>query len=292
MNPAKEINTKRRLQTSQFSTVLSIALMLYVLGLLALLLLSANQISNNVKENIGLTVILSDSASTENINSIQNNISSKSFVKNVDYVSKDKAAELLKKDLGEDFVEFIGYNPLQASFEIKFKSHYANIDSIDLYKKELLKSKLIDEVIFQKPLIQEVESNIKKISYFLFGFSAILLFISLALINNTIRLAVYSKRFLIRSMQLIGAKQSFIRKPFILQSFLQGIIGGTLAGVAVYFTYVFFKNDLMLQAVLDIKIIVIVFLIIILFGIFITFLSTVLAVYKYLRIRNDYLYFY
>lgn len=292
MNPSKDINAKKRLKTAHFSTVISIALMLYVLGLLALLLLSANQISNNVKENIGLTVILTDSISTDNINTLQNDISSRHFVKNIDFVSKDKAAEILKKDLGEDFVDFIGYNPLQASFEIKFKSNFAHIDSIEIYKKSLLKSKYIEEIIFQKPLIQEIEGNINKISYFLFGFSAILLLISLALINNTIRLAVYSKRFLIRSMQLVGAKQSFIRKPFLKQSLTHGILGGVLASIAVYFTYMFFQNELMIQSILSLENIIIVFSIIIILGIFITWTSTFFAVYKYLKIKNDYLYYY
>ncbi|OPZ97473.1 MAG: Cell division protein FtsX [Bacteroidetes bacterium ADurb.Bin408] len=284
---------KRRLQTSYVSTVIGITLVLYVLGLLGLIIIQAKRISDYVKENIGFSVIVKDDVKEADIFQLQKTLDAADFVKQTEYITKDKAAEQLKKDLGEDFISFLGYNPLLPSIEVKLKAQYANNDSLQIIEQRLLKNESIKEVIYQKSLVHLVNENISKLSLLLLAFGALFLFITIALINNTIRLAVYSKRFLIKSMQLVGATQGFIRKPFITKGIIQGIVAALFTiGLLVLSLYWAHKEFPELVNMKTPDNYLYLFIFVILTGIIITWISTFFAVRKYLKIKTDNLYYY
>jgi len=284
---------KRRLQTSYVSTIVGITLVLYVLGLLGLIIIQAKKISDFVKENIGFSVIVKDDVKEADIYQLQKTLDAADFVKQTEYITKEQAAEELKNDLGEDFISFLGYNPLLPSIEVKLKADYANNDSLEIIEQRLLKNDGIKEVIYQKSLVHLVNENISRLSVMLLAFSALFLFITIALINNTIRLAVYSKRFLIKSMQLVGATQSFIRKPFITKGIAQGIVAALLTiGFLVLSLYWGEKRFPELINLNEIDSYMYLFGLVLLTGIIITWISTFFAVRKYLKINSDYLYYY
>lgn len=291
---AKELTyNKRRIQSSYLSTVIGITLVLYVLGLLGLIIIEANKISDFVKENIGFSVIMKDDAKEADIFQLQKTLDADVFVKQTEYITKEQAAKVLQEDLGEDFISFLGYNPLLPSIEVKLKADYANNDSLSVIKQRLLKNESIKEVLYQESLVHLVNENISRLSMLLLAFSALFLFIAIALINNTIRLAVYSKRFLIKSMQLVGATQGFIRRPFIGKGILQGIISAILTIGFLIFTL--YKLQQMMPELISFEFYnhyLMLFGFVLATGIIMTWVSTWFAVRKYLKIKTDYLYFY
>jgi cell division transport system permease protein len=291
MASSNEKYARRKAQTSYFSTVISISLVLFMLGALGLIILHAKKLSDYVKENIGFSIILKENVKEVDIVQLQKTLDAAYYVKSTEYITKEKAAESLIKDLGEDFVSFLGYNPLLASIEVRLKADYANNDSIAWIERELLANTKVKEVIYQKSLISMVNENIKKISLVMLGFSALLLLISIALINNTIRLSIYSKRFLIKSMQLVGATKGFIRRPFVIKGIMQGIYAGIIAVVLlVGLLYLAQREIPELLYLQDEQLIAILFGFVILLGVLISWLSTFLAVRKYLRLKIDDLY--
>lgn len=284
---------RMRLRTSYVSTIVSITLVLYLLGILGIIVLHARKISILVRENIGFTVFINDNVKEADIKLIQKNLDASKFVKSTEYIDKEKAAKILMQDLGEDFVSFLGYIPLLPSIDVRLKADYANPDSIAKIEKLLLQNKQIKEIFYQKSLIEEVNENIKKVSYIILGISVLLFIISFALINNTIRLSVYSKRFIIKSMQLIGATQGFIRRPFIWHGILQGIIGAVLSIIGLVFTIRFIHNRFPeLINLNDIDLFLFLFISVLVGGILISWICTYLAVRKYLKIKTDYLYYF
>lgn len=283
----------RRLKTSYVSTVVSISLVLYVLGLLGLVIMHAHKLSDHVKENIGVSVILMDNAALSEITHLQKSLDVLPAVKSTEFISKDKAAEELQKDLGEDFVAFLGYNPLFPSIEVKLFAAYANADSLERFEQLVGKERIVKEVDYQKNLVHLVNENVRKIGFALLLFGGLLLVIAFALINNTIRLSVFSKRFLIKSMQLVGATQGFIRKPFVLKGVVQGMIGAILAIVLLLISLMGAQKSVPeLVDFQDIEMLFTTFIVVVLLGIFISWISTFFAVRKYLKIKTDQLYFY
>lgn len=283
--------SKRRLQTSTATTIISISLVLFMLGLLGLIVLHAQKLSDYVKENIGFSVIIKEDVKEPGIIEFQKKLDIEPFVKSTEYITRERAAKELTEELGEDFVGFLGYNPLLASIDIRLKADYANNDSLAMLEKKLLAKPVVKEVFYHKSLVELVNQNIRRISLVILAFTAVLLLISIALINNTIRLSVYSKRFIIRSMQLVGATQAFIRKPFLLKSLLNGLISAVIAilllGVVLYFSRQALPELVDLQ---DIDMILSLFGIVTALGLIITGLSTLFAVRKFLRISHDRLY--
>jgi cell division transport system permease protein len=283
--------SKRRLQTSTATTIISISLVLFMLGLLGLIVLHAQKLSDYVKENIGFSVIIKEDVKEPGIIEFQKKLDIEPFVKSTEYITRERAAKELTEELGEDFVGFLGYNPLLASIDIRLKADYANNDSLAMLEKKLLAKPVVKEVFYHKSLVELVNQNIRRISLIILAFAAVLLLISIALINNTIRLSVYSKRFIIRSMQLVGATQAFIRKPFLLKSLLHGLISAVIAilllGVVLYFSRQALPELVDLQ---DIDMILSLFGIVTALGLIITGLSTLFAVRKFLRISHDRLY--
>lgn len=287
-----EVSTSsKKTKTVYISTVISIALVLLMTGLLGLILVHAKNLSNYVKENIVLNIIVNEGAKEVDILALQRQLDSHPYVLKTQYVSKELAARNLTKDLGEDFVEFLGYNPLLSSIDVYMKAEYANNASIQQFTKQLTSNPLVKEAIYQKSLIDMVNQNIRAIGLVILAFAAILLIISIALINNTIRLAIYSQRFLIKSMQLVGATKSFIRKPFISYGVLHGLLGALIAIILLLLTLYFAQKQVpeivILRNWLEFSM---VFIGVIGMGILIAGLSTYFAVSKYLRLKIHDLY--
>ncbi|TXB64321.1 FtsX-like permease family protein [Vicingus serpentipes] len=284
-------HTARRLRTNYLTTIISISLVLFMLGILGLIILNAQQISNHVKENIGFSIILKDGIKDVDINQIQKSLDAESFVKTTHYIHPDTAAAQLQKELGEDFIDFLGFNPLLPSIDVKLNADYANTDSLTVIEASLLQNAKIKEVFYQKDLVSLINENVKKISFYLLGFSGLLLIIAVALINNTIRLSIYSKRFVIKTMQLVGAKHSFIRRPFVLAGIGNGIASAFLAiGLIVTFLYYLQKQMPELIDFKNIELYGALFLVMVILGIILSWISTNLAVRKYLRMDSGNLY--
>jgi cell division transport system permease protein len=262
-----------------------------MLGLVGLLLLNAKKLSDYVKENINFTVVLKSDTKEVDILKLQKDLDALKFVKSTEYITREKAAKEFTQSLGEDFVRFLGYNPLLSSIEVRLYAAYANSDSIPKIEKYFKNSSLIQEVIYEKSLIHLVNENINKISLIILGFSGLLFLIAIALINNTVRLLVFSRRFIIRTMQLVGATKGFIRKPFLYKSIFNGFIAAIIAICLIYALIYFSQQELQgLNLMLDYELIGILFSCLILLGIFINLLCTFFALNKYLNIETEYLY--
>jgi len=288
---AKDLTIRRRLTTSYLISVVSIMFVLLLLGLAGFLILNAHKLSNYVKENIGISLFLKDDLKEVDIFSLQKTLDAKKYVKETRYITRDEAAKEMKEELGEDFVEFLGYNPLPSSIDIKLNADYANPDSFLILEREFRAYAQVEDVSYQKDLIYVISLNIKKITIFILVMCSLLLLIAITLINNTIRLSVYAKRFIIRTMQLVGAQPLLIRRPFIMQGITQGILSALLADI-ILFALIFVAEKQMegLFSFQDLRIMGIIFSAILLFGIIITWLSTHLSVSKYLKIKTDNLY--
>jgi len=278
--------SSKKTKTIYISTVFGIAMVLSMIGLLGLILVEANNLSRYVKENIVLNIFVDDAAHETDVLQLQKQIEGNTMVKQTQYVSKELAARNLQKDLGEDFVKFLGYNPLSQSLDIYLKAEYANNTDIEKFKAELLKNPLVKEVKYQKSLVDQMNENITTISLIILVFAGIFVVLSVALINNTIRLAIYSQRFLIKSMQLVGATKGFIRKPFMLYGIWHGLLGGLIAILILVGTlslaYKEIPDLIILRNYTEFGLI---FVAILGIGIFISGFSTFLAVNKFLRLK-------
>jgi len=276
----------KKTKTIYISTVFGIAMVLLMIGLLGLILVNAHNLSRYVKENIVLNVFVDDGAHETDVLQLQKEIEANPMVKQTEYVSKELAARNLQKDLGEDAIKFLGYNPLSPSLDVYLKAEYANNTDIERFKNGLLKNKLVKEVKYQQLLVDQMNKNLTNISLVILGFAAIFVVLSVALINNTIRLAIYSQRFLIKSMQLVGATKGFIRKPFLLYGIWHGLLGGLIAIIILIGTlslaYKEVPDLVILQNYTEFGI---VFIIVIGIGVFISGFSTYLAVNKFLRLK-------
>lgn len=277
--------------TSSASVVISLSLVLFFIGMLALVLINAQKLSNYVKENIGFTIMLQDNSSEIETLEIQKLLDASNFVKQTVFISKEEATKELEKELGEDFVDFLGYSPLLASIDVKLNAQYANSDSLRIIDAELRKNDIVHDVYYQENIVDKINSNANRISVFLLSFSGLLFILSFVLINNTIRLSIYSKRFLVRTMSLVGAKNSFIQKPFLANSMYQGMYG------AIFAIFMLIGSINLIQSetakilnINDLQIIAFVFILIFIFGLLISWLSTYFAVKKYLNLKENDLY--
>lgn len=278
--------------TSSATVVISLALVLFMLGLLGLVIINAKKLSDHVKENIGFQVVLKDTITKAELDLLKQNLGSSAYTKRVDYISKDEAAQKLKKDLGEDFISFLGYNPLLSSLDVKLNADYANTDSLAGFEKELLQKHYVKEVIYHKDMIRQVNENARVVGLCILVLSVLLLIVAVVLINNTIRLSIYAKRFLLRTQYLVGATQGFIRRPFILKGIRQGVIAGVLAGAALFGFLVLLTNYIPdILKLQDENILALLFGGIILIGVLISGLSAALSVNRYLRLKAEDLYF-
>jgi len=292
MSTSFERYQKRRLISSYFSVVISISLVLFLLGLLGLLVLNTKKVADHFKEQIALTVYLKDNAKDVEIEQLKKSLAMAEYTKTSVFVSKEEAAEEQSKEIGEDFMDFLGYNPLQNSIDVHMKADYVDSEQIDKIASDITAKNFVDEVIYDKPLIALLNDNVKKISFWILVISGLFTFIAVLLINSSIRLAVYSKRFIIKTMQMVGATKSFIRRPFIWQSVKLGIIGAVLAligmGIVLYYLNKSFPE---LELLRDSTLLIALFLGVFLMGIFITWLSTFFATSRFLNLKTDELYY-
>jgi cell division transport system permease protein len=293
MKKEAEKITLGRLRTAYATTVVSITLVLFMLGLLGLIVFYAGKISTHVKENIGFMIIMKPEVNEAHIIQLQKQLEVSDFVKSSEYITKEQAAAQMKAYLGEDFISFLGINPLLPSIDVKLNARYANNDSLKVITERMMTNPSVKEVLYQKSLVQELNTNIALISGILLGFSILLLIIAYALISNTIRLAVYSHRFLIRSMLLVGATSRFIRKPFIMKGIAQGAAASLFAILLLTGLVLTARNQIPdLSSLDDWKAYTLLALGVVVAGILLAGISTLLAVRRYIRMHVDELYYF
>ena len=291
MRNMKNKSLNKKIVSSSVSVIISLSLVLFVVGLLSLVLINAQKLSNYVKENIGFSIMIKEDVKEIEVIEFNKILDAEDFTKSTRFISKEQATKELEQDLGEDFVNFLGFNPIMASIDVKINSSYANNDSLQNISSRLEKSDVVYEVFYQKNLIKKLNSNVGKISFFLICISLILFFIAFALINNTIRLSVYSKRFIIRTMRLVGAENSFIQKPFLISGVYQGLYS------AIFAIFMLLGSIQLIQTetasilnINDLQNIGLVFIVLFCSGIIISGTSTFFAVRKFIYLNEGELY--
>ncbi len=284
---------KSRIRGSFVTTMLSMTLVLFLLGIVGYLVLNAQRLSEHVRENICFSIRLQEDAREPDVIAFKKNLDKLSFVRYTEYITKDKAAENLVDDLGEDFLDILDENPLWSSIDLYLVSNYANPDSVEIIEKRIRQyDNLVEDVSYQKDLLYAVNKNIRNISFVFLGFAMLLILISFALINNTIRLMVYSKRFLIRTMRLVGAAKPFIRRPFIWSGVWQGILSAIIASAMLAGLIDLFNKEFVdVISLTELSIVVPLFVIVLGLGVIISYISTLFSVNKYLRIKSENLYY-
>ena len=283
---------KRKLISSYFSVVISIALVLFLLGCLGLLVLNAKKVADHFKEQVVVTIYLNDSAKEVEVKQLEKSLAMAEYTKSTEYVSKEAAAESMKAETGEDFMDFVGYNPLQNSIDVHLKADFVTSETLASITEELSNKKFIEEIRYDNDLVELMNDNVKKITFWVLIISAVFTLIAVLLINSSIRLAVYSKRFIIKTMQMVGATKTFIRRPFVFQSVKLGIIGAFIAligmGVVLYYLdQSFMELELLSNPILIGGLFVAIFLL----GILITWVSTFIATQRFLNLKTDALYY-
>lgn len=292
MNNSFDKYQKRRLRSSYFSVIISIALVLFLVGFLGVILLKTNTISKHFKEKVAITIFLNDNADSNDVEILKAELEQAEYSKEVLYISKKEAAEIYAGEIGEDFVKFLGDNPLKNAIDVTLKSDFVTPEKMDEIEKNLLIRSIVAEVVYDKPLIELLTKNINRISFWMLLLSAIFTLIAVVLINSSIRISIYSKRFTIKTMQMVGATKGFIRRPFILKSIKLGIIGALVSNVALI-GFIVYINRMVpeIELLSDYKELGILFLLIIVMGILITWVSTFLATQRFLNLRTDELYY-
>lgn len=283
--------SKTKLRSSYLTLVVSVSLVLFLLSILGLVVINARGLSDYFRESLSFSVILGEDVLEADIRMLKKDIDAKSFVKAAEYVSKEDAAIKLQEELGEEFVSFLGYNPLSPTIDVYLKAEYTNPDSIVAIEKYLLEFPVVSEVYYQESVLHLINENVKKIGLFLIVISSFLFFISLTIINNTVRLSVYSKRFIIRTMQLVGATRGFVRRPFLLKSAFHGLLAAILALILLMaMLYLIEREFFMLFTFEDINLLLLLMVAIMITGVIMNVISTFFAVNRYLSIPEDKLY--
>ncbi len=284
--------TKPGFLNIHLTSTISMSLVLFLVGLVFLLLFVARDMSTFVKENINLSIILDDQIGKQDEQRIEKYLTASPFAKTVEYISKADALKDHISSLGENPQEFLGYNPLKASIEVKLHEAYANNDSVSKIQSKLKSFSNINRIVYQKDVVSLVNENVKKVSLILLGLAVVLLFVSIALINNTIRITLYSNRFLINTMKLVGATPWFIRKPYLVSSIINGLIAAALSIVLLMGVVYFVQFEFGISGVLihSISFIIVAF-IVILSGALLSAISSYFAVGKYLKMHSNDMFF-
>ncbi len=292
MSSSFEKYQKRRLISSYFSVVISVSLVLFLLGLLGILVLNSQRVGDFFKEQIAVTIFLKNDAKEVEIIQLKQSLALAEYTKSAEYVSKEQAAEEHSETIGENFTDYLGYNPLQNSIDVHLIAKFVSPAIIEEITSEIKNKKFVDDVVYDQPLIAKLSENVKKISFWVLVISSIFLLIAILLINSSIRLSVYAKRFTIKTMQMVGATKSFIRRPFIRRSVRLGILGATIAligmGIVLFYLDQTFKELELLKGKL---MLVVLFGFIFIIGIFISWVSTYFATQRFLNLRSDELYY-
>ncbi len=291
MSGKKKVSTAGFLNAKITSTI-SISLVLVLLGLTILILFMGSGMSKYIKENMSFSVMLSSDVTDTEIANVRKNLDSQPFVKSSRFISKQEAKEQLIKDLGEDPEELLGYNPAQDCIEIFLQSDYANSDSISIISGVIRSDNNVEDLLYQQEAIDLINNNLSKVMTVLLILAVVLMFISFTLIRNTIRLSVYSKRFTINTMKLVGATGRFIRKPFVKNNILTGIISGLIADAIIFLMLSYFSREYVeIQSLVFTTDLIILFAIVILLGVIISTIATAFAVNRYVKMKSDQLYY-
>ncbi|MBL85777.1 MAG: cell division protein FtsX [Winogradskyella sp.] len=283
---------KRKLISSYISVVISIALVLFLLGCLGLLVINSKKVADHFKEQVVMTIYLNDTAKEVEVNQLKKSLAMADYSKEATYVSKEEAAEMMKAETGEDFMDFVGYNPLKNSIDVYLKADFVTTEKLSEISESLSTKSFIEEIRYDNDLVELMNDNVKKISFWVLIISGLFTLIAVLLINSSIRLAVYSKRFIIKTMQMVGATKSFIRRPFVWKSVQLGIVGAivALAGMAVVLYYLdqyFPELELLKNTVMIAGLFIGVFVL----GVIITWISTFIATQRFLNLKTDQLYY-
>lgn len=278
--------------SSRLTSVISISLVLFLLGLILLVGTLGNKLSVYVKENMSFSIVLKDNQKETEIKRMQKRLDALPFIKSTEYISKEQAAKELEEELGENPETFLGFNPLQASIEVKLRSEYANPDSLQVIEKKIRNYTSVSELLYRKDMMEMVHTNIKRLGLILLTLAAILMIVSFVLISNTIRLLIYSQRFLIHTMKLVGATPGFIRRPFVRYNLVSGVFASILAILMLTGALYYLQNELKgLVLILDTRTLVLVYGAVLALGIVLSVIATLFAVNKYLRMEVDKLYY-
>jgi cell division transport system permease protein len=282
----------KRIFRSYLTSTISISMVLFLIGMLGVVLLNAERLAKYVRENIGFTLVLKDDVQESEIADLLKSLKTSNFVKEAEYIDKAAAAERLKNELGEDFTGFLGYNPLLSSVDVKLIADFATPEMLVVLEKKFMEFPQIKEVSYQHDMVKIINENVQKIGLFLGFFSVLLLVIFFALINNTIRISIYSQRFIINTMLMVGATDSFIRAPFIRRSIKYGLIGALAANVLLFILMMSYASELTgIISLDDFTIFGIVFASVLFLGLLISWSSTYMAVNKFIRLKFDELYY-
>ena len=283
---------RRKLISSYFSVVLSIALVLFLLGILGLLVLNTKKMADRSKEQITISIFLKENTKEIEIEQLQKTLAMSEYTKSSTYVSKEEAAKQHSEEIGEDFVDYLGYNPLKNSIDVKLNADFVTAEKVEEIAATLSEKGFVDEVSYDKVLVSMVAKSVETIGFWILVASAIFTFIAVLLINSSIRLSIYSKRFIIKTMQMVGATKTFIRKPFILQNIKLGMIGAAIALLAISGVVYYVNTNFQDLGLFDEPyILVILFVSVFLLGILISFISTYFATQRFLNLRTDELYY-
>ncbi|CAZ95376.1 permease-like cell division protein FtsX [Zobellia galactanivorans] len=292
MGKSFEQYQKQKLISSYFSVVLSIALVLFLLGILGLLVINTKKMADHFKEQITISIFLKDEAKESEIDQLQKNLLQAEHTKSAVFVSKEEAAEQHSEEIGEDFQNFLGYNPLKNSIDLQLRADYVTPQEIDSLATTLAQKTYIEEVSYDKPLVGLLSENVKRISFWILIASGVLTFIAILLINSSIRLSIYSKRFIIKTMQMVGATKTFIRRPFIWMNIKLGMFGALTALLALTgILYYLDQNFPELELFKDMEQLGMLYAAIFVLGIFISLISTFFATQRFLNLRTDELYY-
>lgn len=287
----QEGKIRKRRKVSYLPSIISIALVLFMLGLFGIILINGNKLSQHIKENFQLTVFFNKNVSDADALRIQKQIASKEFTKDAKYVSKDEAAKEFTKEIGQDFVNFLGFNPLLPSIELFVKSDFATAEKVKIIEAEIRRMKEVQDIVYQKSILEDINENAHIIGTILISISIVFLLIAITLINNTIRLNLYARRFIIKSMQMVGATHGFIIKPFVIKSLLHGLYGGIIA--CLLMTGVLYVMPLwinQLNLLYDTTQFALLFVVIIIAGIIFSMISSMISTNHYLKLKIDDLY--
>jgi len=292
MSTSFERYQKRKLISSYFSVVLSIGLVLFLLGILGLLVLNTKKMADHFKEQITISVFLKDNAKQVEVNQLQKSLAMADYTKTATYVSKEEAAEQHSEDIGENFQEFLGYNPLKNSIDVQLNADFVTPEQLEEIAAEITTKDYVEEVSYDKPLIGLLNDNVKKISFWILVASGIFTFIAVLLINSSIRLSIYSKRFIIKTMQMVGATKIFIRKPFLWTNIKLGMLGAFLAIIALGGAIYYMNENFPEFGLMNDPIILIILLVgVFVLGVLISLVSTYFATQRFLNLRTDELYY-
>lgn len=283
---------KRKLISSYISVVVSIALVLFLLGCLGLLVINAKKVADHFKEQVVMTIYINDTAKDVEVNQLKKSLAMADYTKNAVYVSKEEAAEIMKTEAGEDFMDFLGHNPLKNSIDVYLKADFVTTEKLTEITEVLSEKSFIEDITYDNDLVELMNDNVKKITLWVLIISGLFTLIAVLLINSSIRLAVYSKRFIIKTMQMVGATKTFIRRPFVWKSVKLGIIGALvalvgMAAVLYYLDQTFPELTLLQNTVLIAALFIGIFVL----GIIITWISTFIATQRFLNLKTDKLYY-